>query len=151
MHSHIDVRFRRWISSSVVLVSGRGDSCRRKIYDSCRSSTHHSGLRFNALIIDWLAASTELVAPRCSIGFGSLLWQLGRANGTELERAMPYAEQSAVSWPADSPDLVTAWLRGELVDRLGNGVDEGANVNASSSLSTRAPHDSRGHHRTAKV
>jgi len=35
--------------------------------------------------------------------------------------------------------------------RLGNGVDEGANVNASSSLSTRAPHDSRGHHRTAKV
>ncbi len=31
--------------------------------------------------------------------------------------------------------LVTAWLGGELVGRLGVGVDEGANLNASSSLS----------------
>ncbi len=31
--------------------------------------------------------------------------------------------------------LVTGWLGGELVDRLGVGVDEGANVNAPSSLS----------------
>jgi uncharacterized membrane protein len=30
--------------------------------------------------------------------------------------------------------LVTGWLGGELVDRLGVGVDEGANVNAPSSL-----------------
>lgn len=30
--------------------------------------------------------------------------------------------------------LVAGWLGGELVDRLGVGVDEGANVNASSSL-----------------
>jgi uncharacterized membrane protein len=33
--------------------------------------------------------------------------------------------------------LVTGWLGGELVDRLGVGVDEGANVNAPSSLSGR--------------
>jgi uncharacterized membrane protein len=32
---------------------------------------------------------------------------------------------------------VTAWLGGELVDRLGVGVYEGANLNASSSLSGR--------------
>lgn len=31
--------------------------------------------------------------------------------------------------------LVTGWLGGELVDRLGVGVDDGANVNAPSSLS----------------
>ena len=31
--------------------------------------------------------------------------------------------------------LVTGWLGGELVDRLGIGVDEGANVDAPSSLS----------------
>ena len=31
---------------------------------------------------------------------------------------------------------VTGWLGGELVDRLGIGVDEGANVNAPSSLTT---------------
>ena len=33
--------------------------------------------------------------------------------------------------------LVTGWLGGELVDRLGIGVDEGANPNAPSSLSGR--------------
>jgi len=33
--------------------------------------------------------------------------------------------------------LVTGWLGGEMVDRLGVGVDEGANVNAPSSLSGR--------------
>lgn len=33
--------------------------------------------------------------------------------------------------------LVTGWLGGELVDRLGVGVDEGAHVNAPSSLSGR--------------
>jgi uncharacterized membrane protein len=33
--------------------------------------------------------------------------------------------------------LITAWLGGELVDRLGVGVDEGANLNAPSSLSGR--------------
>jgi uncharacterized membrane protein len=33
--------------------------------------------------------------------------------------------------------LVTGWLGGELVDRLGVGVDEGANLNAPSSLSHR--------------
>ena len=36
---------------------------------------------------------------------------------------------------------VTAWLGGELVDRLGVGVDEGAHVDAPSSLRTkRVPH-----------
>ena len=33
--------------------------------------------------------------------------------------------------------LVTGWLGGELVDRLAIGVDDGANVDAPSSLSTR--------------
>ena len=33
--------------------------------------------------------------------------------------------------------LVTAWLGGELVDRLGIGVSEGANVDAPSSLRHR--------------
>ena len=34
--------------------------------------------------------------------------------------------------------LVTGWLGGELVDRLSVGVDEGANLNAPSSLSGEA-------------
>jgi uncharacterized membrane protein len=37
--------------------------------------------------------------------------------------------------------LVTGWLGGELIDRLGVGVHEGANVNAPSSLSHRSPHE----------
>jgi uncharacterized membrane protein len=37
--------------------------------------------------------------------------------------------------------LVTAWLGGELVDRLAVGVDDGANVNAPSSLSGKPASD----------
>jgi uncharacterized membrane protein len=33
--------------------------------------------------------------------------------------------------------LITGWLGGELVDRLGVGVDEGAHLDAPSSLSGR--------------
>lgn len=40
--------------------------------------------------------------------------------------------------------LVTGWLGGELVDRLGVGVDRGANVNAPSSLSGRPAHEGQG-------
>ena len=47
--------------------------------------------------------------------------------------------------------LVTGWLGGELVDRLGIGVYEGANINAPSSLSSQTPHESRGYRRTAKI
>ena len=38
--------------------------------------------------------------------------------------------------------LVTGWLGGELVDRLGVGVDTGANLNAPSSLSGKPAHPS---------
>jgi uncharacterized membrane protein len=37
--------------------------------------------------------------------------------------------------------LVTGWLGGELVDRLGVGVDQGAHLNAPSSLSGRPAHE----------
>jgi uncharacterized membrane protein len=40
--------------------------------------------------------------------------------------------------------LVTGWLGGELVDRLGVGVDNGANLNAPSSLSGRPAGESTG-------
>jgi uncharacterized membrane protein len=47
--------------------------------------------------------------------------------------------------------LITAWLGGELVDRLGIGVDDGANSNAPSSLSRHRPSDARGYRRPAKI
>jgi uncharacterized membrane protein len=40
--------------------------------------------------------------------------------------------------------LVTGWLGGELVDRLGVGVDRGANLNAPSSLSGQPADTTRG-------
>lgn len=39
--------------------------------------------------------------------------------------------------------LVTGWLGGELVERLGVGVDEGANLNAPNSLTEREAGESR--------
>lgn len=41
--------------------------------------------------------------------------------------------------------LITGWLGGELVDRLGIGVDDGAHVNAPNSLSGR-PASEQAHH-----
>jgi uncharacterized membrane protein len=41
--------------------------------------------------------------------------------------------------------LVTGWLGGELVDRLGVGVDDGAHVDAPSSLSERPVRDCSNH------
>lgn len=39
--------------------------------------------------------------------------------------------------------LITGWLGGELVERLGVGVDQGANLNAPSSMTDREIHESR--------
>jgi len=39
--------------------------------------------------------------------------------------------------------LITGWLGGELVERLGVGVDEGANLNAPNSLTGRPARESR--------
>ena len=48
--------------------------------------------------------------------------------------AQPPAGAFVLSIIAVALGAVTAWLGGELVDRLGIGVDEGANPNAPSSL-----------------
>jgi uncharacterized membrane protein len=42
------------------------------------------------------------------------------------------------SYAGAALSLITGWLGGELVDRLAVGVDEGANLNAPSSLSSRS-------------
>jgi len=47
--------------------------------------------------------------------------------------------------------LVTGWLAGELADRLGIGVDDGANPNAPSSLSNRLVREDRSFKRPAKA
>ena len=51
--------------------------------------------------------------------------------------AAPIALAYVLSFVGGGLALVTGWLGGELVDRLSVGVDEGAHVNAPSSLSSR--------------
>ena len=59
----------------------------------------------------------------------SWLIRLGSANH------VPSAVGYVLSFAGAAISLVTAWLGGELVYRLGSAVDEGANPNAPSSLS----------------
>lgn len=53
----------------------------------------------------------------------------------------PGAGELALSFGGGALALVGGWLGGELVDRLGVGVDEGAHLNAPSSLSGRPATD----------
>jgi uncharacterized membrane protein len=54
--------------------------------------------------------------------------------------AAPGAAPIVLSFVAIAIALVTAWLGGELVDRLGVGVDDEANLNAPNSIShTQTP------------
>ena len=54
-----------------------------------------------------------------------------------VDPAAPPALALVLSFAGAGLSLVTAWLGGELVDRLGVGVSDGANLNAPSSLSHR--------------
>lgn len=55
--------------------------------------------------------------------------------------AEPGTVALALSLAAGALSLVSGWLGGELVDRLGVGVDDGAHLDAPSSLSDRPAHD----------
>jgi hypothetical protein len=52
--------------------------------------------------------------------------------------ARPDLSASIFSFIGAALALVGGWLGGELVERLGVGVDEGANLDAPSSLSTNS-------------
>jgi uncharacterized membrane protein len=51
--------------------------------------------------------------------------------------ASPNAVELALSFVAVALAFVTGWLEGELVERLGVGVDNGAHLDAPSSLTNR--------------
>ncbi|RZJ12771.1 MAG: DUF2231 domain-containing protein [Rubrivivax sp.] len=95
--------------------------------------------------IDWLAIPSGTRAK--SVGAlhagGNVLVLALFAASAWLRRddpTAPSAMAETLSFGGVALSLVTAWLGGELVDRLGVGVSDGANLNAPSSL---RQHDAR--------
>ena len=112
----------------------------------------------------WMIAA-GIVGGLCAALFGFIDW-VGIPGGTRAARvgllhggtnlvvvllfvASWYTRRSTAEIPSNGAlvlsflgaacALIGGWLGGELVDRLGVGVDEGANLNAPSSLSGRIP------------
>lgn len=93
-------------------------------------------------LVDWMAIPSNTRAYRIGLlhGAGNLVVVLLFAGSWVMRRADPMDPTSfalALSFCGVVLALGTGWLGGELVDRLGVGVDAGANLNAPSSLSGR--------------
>ncbi|MDQ3283393.1 MAG: DUF2231 domain-containing protein [Acidobacteriota bacterium] len=91
-------------------------------------------------LIDWLAipAGTRAKAIGMWHGGGNVMVVALFIAGWFLRRpdpATPPIAAVVLSGVAVGLSLVTGWLGGELVDRLGVGVDDGAHLDAPSSLS----------------
>lgn len=99
-------------------------------------------------LIDWLAIPSGTRAKAIGLwhGGGNVVvvtlfaasWWLRRGTAE-----LPPTAAIVLSGLAVGLALVTGWLGGELVDRLGVGVDDGAHVNAPSSLSGRPAGENR--------
>ena len=94
-------------------------------------------------LIDWLAIPANTRAKRVGAlhGVGNVVVVLLFAGSFYLrwfEPANPPMIGYACSFLGFVFALFTGWLGGELVDRLGVGVDNGAHLDAPSSLTTRS-------------
>lgn len=93
--------------------------------------------------IDWLGIPSRTRAKYIGLWHGALnlivavlfavSWVLRRGG----EPGSPAATTIVLSAVAVAIALISAWLGGELVDRLGVGVDEGAHLDSPNSLSGR--------------
>ena len=98
---------------------------------------------------EWLAVPNNSRAKAIGLyhGLGNLVIVLLFASSWWLRRGAPNNAPSTTAFLLSllgfGLALVTGWLGGELVYRLGIGVDHGANVNAPSSLSDKAAVSSR--------
>jgi uncharacterized membrane protein len=93
--------------------------------------------------IDWLAIPRYTRAKRIGAlhGSGNVVVMLLFLASALLRSNLPSAPPAAAyicSFAGAAVALVTAWLGGELVNRLGVGVSDGAHVDAPSSLHHRA-------------
>ena len=91
--------------------------------------------------VDWLAIPSGTRAKRVGAihGLGNVVVVLLFAGSWLMRRDAPAAPDQvalALSFVGGGIALITGWLGGELVDRLSVGVDDGAHVDAPSSLRT---------------
>jgi uncharacterized membrane protein len=92
-------------------------------------------------LIDWIAIPRGTRAKRIGLLHGSInvvvvvLFALALWSRTSADHVRPGVAVYLLEVMALVLGGVSAWLGGELVDRLGVGVDDGANLNAPSSLS----------------
>jgi uncharacterized membrane protein len=70
------------------------------------------------------------------LGLFAASWGMRRENP-----GRPSAAATTLSFAGLGLAAVTGWLGGELVERLGVGVDDGANLNAPNSLTGRSAHE----------
>ena len=92
-------------------------------------------------LIDWLAIPSGTRAKTIGLmhGIAQLVAVLLFAGSWFLRNDLPVRPEtmaSVLSFLGAGVAAFGGWLGGELVERLGVGVDEGANVNAPSSLSS---------------
>jgi uncharacterized membrane protein len=92
--------------------------------------------------IDWLAIPRGTRAKSVGRwhGLGNVIVLLLFIGSWSLRRDLPEQPEIValvLSFAGAALSTVTGWLGGELVDRLSVGVDDGAHVNAPSSLSGR--------------
>ena len=91
--------------------------------------------------LDWLAIPGGTRAKRIGLAHGggnvvvvvlfAISWLIRRGDPNHL----PSSAAFIVALLGLALGTITAWIGGELVDRLGVGVDRGANLNAPNSLS----------------
>jgi uncharacterized membrane protein len=92
--------------------------------------------------IDWLGIPSGTRAKRIGAvhGIGNVVVVLLFATSWLMRGVLPSSPSTmalALSFAGGGLALFTGWLGGELVNRLSVGVDEGAHVNAPSSITTR--------------
>ncbi|HET8648499.1 MAG TPA: DUF2231 domain-containing protein [Gemmatimonadales bacterium] len=94
-------------------------------------------------LVDWLAIPSGTRAKRIGVlhGLGNVVVLILFAVSWILRSSAPETPSTlalVLSFAGLALALVTGWLGGELVDRLGVGVDDTANLDAPSSISSTA-------------